>query len=179
MTTRTVDGGLQQHGRRCQPRHQAAQDRPKKPAHKMAIGGVCGTVVRLPCQSTIAIPTAPQRQCQGRETRRAGSPTGSAICGPPVLPHAARQKAHRDSDDGDHRHHQDGSGEHLDQLQRGSVPPMAGCLVPSMRLAATPPASKPCAWWLGRAPPGSADPGALALRPMRKLQDGDGAISGF
>jgi hypothetical protein len=54
----------------------------------MAIGGVCGTVVRLPCQSTIAIPTAPQRQCQGRETRRAGSPTGSAIFGP--LPYPMR-----------------------------------------------------------------------------------------
>ena len=34
----------------------------------------------------------------------------------PALPHAARQKAYRDSDDGKHRHHQDGSGEHLDQL---------------------------------------------------------------
>ena len=34
----------------------------------------------------------------------------------PCLPHAAGQKAHRDSDDGKHHHHQDGSGEQLDQL---------------------------------------------------------------
>ena len=57
---------------------------------------------------------------EGKAARRVAN--GSAICGPPVLPHAARQKAHRDSDDGKHRRHQDDSGEHLDQFQRGSSP---------------------------------------------------------
>jgi hypothetical protein len=34
----------------------------------------------------------------------------------PALPRAAWQKPRRDSEDGEHHHHRDGSGEHLDQL---------------------------------------------------------------
>ena len=47
---------------------------------------------------------------------------------PPALPRAAWQKPRRDSNDCEDHHHQDGSGEHLDQVWHGSVPPVAGAL---------------------------------------------------
>jgi hypothetical protein len=51
---------------------------------------------------------------EGNAARRVAN--GFGHFRPPALPHAAGQKTHRDGDGGEHRHHQDGSGEHLDQL---------------------------------------------------------------
>lgn len=45
---------------------------------------------------------------------------------PCALPRAAGQQPRRDSNDGEHHYHQYGGGEQLDQLQHGSVPPIAG-----------------------------------------------------
>jgi len=57
---------------------------------------------------------APGPTCTGRSGGR------------PFAPCPAGQKTRRDGNDGDHRHHQDGSGEHLDHFWHGSVPPTAG-----------------------------------------------------
>jgi hypothetical protein len=52
----------------------------------------------------------------GRSIRQTAEAATFGHLRPPALPHAAGQKTHRDSDDGEHHHHEDGSGEHLDQF---------------------------------------------------------------
>jgi hypothetical protein len=68
------------------------------------------TITCRPCSQNSQGPT-----CAGRSGRRRRSTI-------PCLSRTAGQKPHRDSDDGQHHHHQDGSGEHFDQLWHSSVP---------------------------------------------------------
>ena len=62
------------------------------------------------------IPLAPTCARTVRRKKAAPAEDAGGHFAVPCLPHAAGQKAHRDSDDGKHHHHQDGSGEQLDQL---------------------------------------------------------------